>query len=83
MLATGQVLRHWAEGLSTDWEQIRSRAERMLTRERVLSIAVLFATVAVLTVILLSLHRAVQNNTITGISPYLSSANWQLSLAGY
>ena len=83
MRATGQILRHWAEGVSADWEQIRSQAERILTKERVADIALLATTVAILAVVLFSLYKAVQNHTIVGISPYLSSANWQLSIPGY
>lgn len=83
MRANGQVLRHWAEGVSTDWEQIRSWAKRILTRKRVADIALLSTTVAILAVILFSLYKAIQNHTITGISPYLSYANWQPSVPGY
>lgn len=83
MEARSEVLGHWAEQISTDWEQTRSWAQRIFSRERIGSVVLLGSTVAILVAILFSLYRAVQSNTIVGGSPYLSSLNLQLSIPGY
>jgi len=84
MRAASEVLGDWIEEITADWEQIRSWAERVFTKERIADIALLLFTLALWAVLLFYLYRALLNRTIVGISPYLSSSlDSQLSVPGY
>jgi len=83
MGARSELLGHWVEEISADWEQIKSWVLSLLTRERVASIALLLATVALWAVLVSYLYEAFQNYRILEASPYLSSLNWQLPAPGF
>jgi hypothetical protein len=83
MGAKSEVLGHWLEEISTDWEQIRSWAQSLLTRERIAGIALLASTVTLWAALLFYLYNAFQNYTIVEVSPYLSSLNWQMPVPGH
>ena len=83
MGAGSEVLGHWVEEISADWQQIKSWAQSLLTRERIASIALLASTVALWAVLLSSLYEAFQNYRILEASPYRSSLNWQLPTPGF
>jgi hypothetical protein len=83
MGARSEVLGHWVEEISTDWEQVKSWALSLLTRETVASIVLLASTVALWAVLLSHLYNAFQNYRILEASPYLSSLNWQLPAPGF
>lgn len=76
MGARTEALGHWVEQISTNREQIRAWVKRVFTGQRISTVALLSTTIAILAALLFSLYKAVQSNTIVGISPYLSSLNW-------
>lgn len=59
-----EVARHWGEGISTDWEQLRSWSDRVFTREKTAEMGALLATLALWAVLLISLYRAAHNYTV-------------------
>jgi len=65
------------------WQHVREWAESVFTKERITDITVVVSTVAILAVILFAFTRAVQNHTIEGVSPYLSSLNYQQPVPGF
>ena len=77
-----EVLGHWIEEITADWEQIRSWAERVFTKESIADIALLLFTLTFWAVLVFYLYKALQNYTIVGISPYPSSLNSQPSVPG-
>jgi len=83
MGARNEVLGHWAELISTDWEQIRSWPQGVFTGQWIAAVALLSSTIAVLAAVLFSLSKAVQGHAIVGATPYLSSLKWQLPIPGY
>lgn len=64
MRANTEVLRHWAEELSTLWEQLRSCPERAFTKEKIAEMSVLLSTLTLWAVLLFLLYKQVHNYTV-------------------
>ena len=64
MRANTEILRHWAEEISTDWEQLRSWSERAFTKEKIAEMSVLLSTLTLWAVLLFLLYKQVHNYTV-------------------
>lgn len=84
MRAGGNVIKgHEILFLHPDLEGLKSWAKSTFTKEKMAEVGVLAATPVLFGVLGAALYQGLQNYTIAGVSPFLASANWQLSIPGY
>jgi len=83
MQTIGEALRTVDHEIHLGWQHVREWAARVFTKEMIADVTVVVSTVTVLAVMLFVLNRAVQNHTIEGVSPYVSSLNWQQPTLGF
>ena len=73
MQANSEVMRAEVGGLPVDWEETRCWAERVFTRENLVSVGIatggLVAFLGLVGLIEYSLYQAMQNWTISGVGP--------------
>jgi len=83
MQTIGETLRTVDHEIHLGWQHVREWAERVFTKEMIADVTVVVSTVTILAALLFALNRAVQNHAIEGISPYVSSLNWQQPMPGF
>jgi len=83
MQTIGETLRTVDHEIHLGWQHVREWASRVFTKEMIADVTVVVSTVTILAALLFALNRGVQNHTIEGVSPYLSSLNWQQPMPGF